>query len=325
MVLVWGFNFVVIRWGLETAPPLLLTFLRFLIASVPAVFFIKPPRAPWPLVFAYGVFAFGMQFSLLFAGMNVGFTAGLSSLVIQVQVFITIGLVALTLHERPRAHQLVGAGVAAAGLALVAFNLPRGGTLLGFFLVLLAAGAWSVANLLIKRIGHVDPLALVVWGSLASCPLLLVASLALEGPRRIAQALAAMGPLDWLGVVFQAGPTTPARLRRLGLVDAQASGRGGHAVRAAGSRGRDGERGAVPGRTAAVVEARRRRAGARRPGAQRLRRPLRCAHRADRTAGCLNSAAAAARARTPAWAMPSCRLRRLPGSRGARRPVRPSP
>ena len=208
MVLVWGFNFVVIRWGLETAPPLLLTFLRFLIASVPAVFFIKPPRAPWPLVFAYGVFAFGMQFSLLFAGMNVGFTAGLSSLVIQVQVFITIGLVALTLHERPRAHQLVGAGVAAAGLALVAFNLPRGGTLLGFFLVLLAAGAWSVANLLIKRIGHVDPLALVVWGSLASCPLLLVASLALEGPRRIAQALAAMGPLDWLGVVFQAGPTT---------------------------------------------------------------------------------------------------------------------
>jgi O-acetylserine/cysteine efflux transporter len=208
MVIIWGFNFVVIRWGLENAPPLLLTFLRFLVASVPLVFFIKPPRAPWQLVFAYGAFAFGGQFSLLFLGMHAGFTAGLASLVIQVQVFITIGVVAATMHERPRVHQLIGAAVAAAGLVLVAIHLPRGGSLLGFFLVLLAAGSWTVANLLIKRIGNVDPLALVVWGSLASCPLLLVASLALEGPRRIAQALAIMGPLDWLGVAFQAGPTT---------------------------------------------------------------------------------------------------------------------
>jgi O-acetylserine/cysteine efflux transporter len=208
MVAIWGFNFVVIRWGLENAPPLLLTFLRFLLASVPAVFFIKPPRAPWQLVFAYGAFAFCGQFSLLFVGMKVGFTAGLSSLVIQIQVFITIGLVALTLHERPRPLQLAGACVAAAGLALVAINLPGGGSLLGLLLVLLAAGSWSVANLLIKRIGPVDPLALVVWGSLASCPLLLVASLVLEGPRRMAQALTVMGPLDWLGVAFQAGPTT---------------------------------------------------------------------------------------------------------------------
>ena len=83
-------------------------------------------------------------------------------------------------------------------------------TVAGFAVVtvLLAAASWSVANLLIKRIGNVDPLALVVWGSLAACPLLLVASLALEGPRRIARALATMGPFDWVGVVFQAGPTT---------------------------------------------------------------------------------------------------------------------
>ena len=122
MVIIWGFNFVVIRWGLENAPPLLLTFLRFLLASVPAVFFIKPPRAPWHLVFAYGAFAFCGQFSLLFVGMNVGFTAGLASLVIQIQVFITIGLVALTLHERPRAHQLAGGGLVLAGLALNVFG-----------------------------------------------------------------------------------------------------------------------------------------------------------------------------------------------------------
>ena len=46
------------------------------------------------------------------------------------------------------------------------------------------------------------------WGLENAPPLLLVASLALEGPRRMARALATMGPLDWVGVVFQAGPTT---------------------------------------------------------------------------------------------------------------------
>jgi O-acetylserine/cysteine efflux transporter len=208
MVLVWGFNFVVIRWGLEVTPPLLLTFLRFLVAAVPLIFFVRPPRAPWHLVFAYGCFAFGLQFSLLFAGMAAGMPAGLSSLVIQSQVFFTIALAALYLKEHPGRHQIAGALIAATGLVLVALYLPRGGTLLGFFLVLAAAAAWAIANLLIKRIGSVDALALVVWSSLASSPLLLIASLVLDGPRRIAQALAAMGLLDWLGVAFQAGPTT---------------------------------------------------------------------------------------------------------------------
>ena len=101
MVTIWGFNFVVIRWGLNDIPPLLLTLLRFVLAAFPALLFIKPPRAPARLIVGYGFFAFALQFSLLFAGMAAGMPTGLASLVIQVQAFFTIGLVQRRQRERP--------------------------------------------------------------------------------------------------------------------------------------------------------------------------------------------------------------------------------
>ena len=75
MVTIWGFNFVVIRWGLDSVSPYTLTLLRFVLAACPALLFVRPPRAPWRLVVLYGVFAFALQFTLLFAGMAAGMPA----------------------------------------------------------------------------------------------------------------------------------------------------------------------------------------------------------------------------------------------------------
>ena len=44
---VWGTNFVVIRFGLDDLPPLLFAALRFTLALLPAVFFLKRPPVPW--------------------------------------------------------------------------------------------------------------------------------------------------------------------------------------------------------------------------------------------------------------------------------------
>jgi len=207
MVTIWGFNFVVIRWGLNDIPPLLLTLLRFVLAAFPAMLLVRPPRAPWHLIAGYGLFAFAMQFSLLFAGMAVGMPAGLSSLVIQVQAFFTIALVAALMRERPRPPQIAGAAVSAAGLLLVAFFLPSG-TVLGFALVVAAALSWAIANVLVKRVPADAPLSVVVWGSAAATVPLTVAALVTEGPARIAGTVAGLGPGQWLGIAFQAWPTT---------------------------------------------------------------------------------------------------------------------
>jgi len=73
-VIIWGFNFVVIKVGLEEISPLLLGFARFFLTSIPAVFFIKKPSAPFKMVAWYGLVMFALQFSLLFIGMYAGVT-----------------------------------------------------------------------------------------------------------------------------------------------------------------------------------------------------------------------------------------------------------
>lgn len=212
MTSIWGFNFVVMRWGLDDIPPLTLSALRFALAAFPALLLVPPPKARWQLVAAYGLFAFTVQFSLLFSGMAAGMPTGLASLVIQVQAFFTIGLAMLLTHERPRAAQAAGALLAGSGVLLVALHLPPG-TRLGLLLVVGAALGWSVANVIVKRIPATDgdaraPLSIVVWAcAFASVPLLIAAAV-FEGPTTVWRAATHLTAVQWTGIAFQAWPTT---------------------------------------------------------------------------------------------------------------------
>ena len=172
VVTVWGYTFVPIKVALTEVPPFTLAAVRFLLAAVPMVFFIRPPQMPWREVVAYG-FAIGVcQFGLLFLGLKLGMPAGLSSLVIQLQVFFTIGLAVAFAGDRFHRHNLVGAAIAAAGMiVLAAYKVASGltGTAIGFALVIGAAIAWAAGNIIAKRgagAHGADMFALTVWSSL---------------------------------------------------------------------------------------------------------------------------------------------------------------
>lgn len=208
VVAIWGFNFVVIEVALREFPPLFLCALRFALAAVPAVFFIPRPDLPVHRLAAFGLFMFALQFALLFSGMKLGLSAGLASLVLQLQVFVTIAFAAALLNEKPTRYQLAGAIVAFGGIALVALNAEGAAPLAGLVLVILAATCWGTGNYLSKKFGPVNMLALVVWGSLVAPLPMLGLSLALEGPARIGQSLATAGWLSAAAVAYIVYPTT---------------------------------------------------------------------------------------------------------------------
>jgi O-acetylserine/cysteine efflux transporter len=208
VVTIWGFNFVVIKIGLQGLPPILFTALRFVFAALPLAFFVKRPAAPWRLVAAYAMFQFAFQFTLLFSGMKLGFPPGLASLVIQLQAFFTIGLAILMLGERPLLTQLLGAVVALSGMALVAVNLDAKPTVIGFVMVVAGGFCWGVANIVTKKIGKVSPLSLVVWGALLASPPLLLASLAIEGFPAWREAATQLNWLSVGAIFFQSYPNT---------------------------------------------------------------------------------------------------------------------
>jgi O-acetylserine/cysteine efflux transporter len=208
VVTIWGVNFVVIKIGLQDLPPVLFSAMRFLFAALPLVFFVARPTTSWGLVFAYGMFQFALQFTLLFTGIKLGLPAGLASLVIQLQAFFTIGLAVLMLGERPKMVQLAGALVAFGGMALVAVNLEGKATLIGFVLVVMGGVCWALANIVTKKMGQVNALSLVVWGSLVATPPLLLASWVMEGPAAWQLAAQNFSFKSMLTVLFQSYPNT---------------------------------------------------------------------------------------------------------------------
>ena len=118
VTLIWGLNFVVIKVGLGDFPPLLFCALRFALAALPLLVLRGPMPAPFGRILLIGVLLGVVKFGLLFVGMAQGMPAGLSSLVLQSQVFFTILIAALWLGERPSPRGLFGLLLAAAGLSL---------------------------------------------------------------------------------------------------------------------------------------------------------------------------------------------------------------
>lgn len=203
VVAVWGTNFVVIKIALAQLPPLLLAALRFLFAALPAALLLRRPPVAWRNLAGYGI-AIGLgQFGLLFLAMRSHISPGLASLVIQVQVFFTIGLAMVWMRERVRPLQWVALALAAAGLVLIAARGGGDATPAGLAIVLAAALSWAIGNLLVKRAGRVDMLAYVVWSSLFAVPPLVSLSLAFEGVPAITEGLSGADAATWAAVAWQ--------------------------------------------------------------------------------------------------------------------------
>ena len=204
VVAVWGSNFVVIKLALGHMPPLLFATLRFAVVVVPTVFFLPRPDVPWRNLAAYGLLIGVGQFGLLFVAMNGHISPGLASLVIQVQVFFTIGLAMWMAGETLQRAQWVALALGAAGLGVIVTHTDGSTTLLGLALILLAALSWAGGNLVSRAAGRINMVAYVVWSSLFAVPPLALLSLWVEGWDALATGVQQADAFTWAAVAWQA-------------------------------------------------------------------------------------------------------------------------
>lgn len=182
VVLIWGINFVFIKWGVEEVPPLFLTALRYLCAALPAVFLVKRPQVKPGILVAYGLAIGFAQFGLLFMAIKLGMPAGLASLLMQLQAFFTVVLAMVFLGEKLTRFQTIGGLIAMAGVAVIATERVELTALIPLLMIILSAFFWGVANIASKKAGQIDMLSFVVWASLVPIVPLLALSLVVEGP-----------------------------------------------------------------------------------------------------------------------------------------------
>ena len=208
VVTIWGANFTVIKLGLGEMPPILLSSLRFAFAALPAVFFLPRPKCPWKYVVGFGVVLGCIKFSLLFLGMDLGLSAGMSSLVLQLQAFFTLILGVFLLGEKIGPHRIIAMLVAFCGIGLLLFVSDGSITAIGLALVIAAAAAWGIANIIMKRAGSVQMLSFVVWASLVPPIPLAILSFLTEDRAN----LASLGDqISWIGIgsiLYLAYPVT---------------------------------------------------------------------------------------------------------------------
>ncbi|MFN3733902.1 EamA family transporter [Comamonas testosteroni] len=207
VIVVWGLNFVVMKWGLAKISPLLLCALRFAAASLPFLLFVRAPKnLSWGLLAAYGLVQGVGQFGLLFTGMKLGMPAGMASVVLQTQAFITMLLAAAFLHEKPQRWQWMGLLIALAGLLLIGTAHGEGTsdmTLIGFVLTVGAAAMWAGSNLLTRmaaKQGSYEPVSFIVWTSVFPMLPLLLLSLWVDGVDSVTSQLQSIGWSE-LGVI----------------------------------------------------------------------------------------------------------------------------
>ncbi len=161
--LIWGFNFVVVKVGLGSYPPLLFSALRFSVAFFPAALWVKRHDVPWRWIITIGWVMGVAVYSLVYVGMYLGASISTSSVVVQIHVIFTLILSAVILRDRPTLWQWIGTSIAMTGIAMLMVNAGQQGTFIGLVLILGSALAWAVSTILLKMAGPVNMLSLMVW------------------------------------------------------------------------------------------------------------------------------------------------------------------
>jgi len=210
VVVIWGLNFVAMKWALVDFTPFQLGAWRYVFAVLPLVFIVRRPELPWRWILGYGLCQGVGQFGVLFIALQVGMTAALASVLMQTQVFFTALLGVLLLGEQLSRPLKFGLVFAAMGLGCFAMNYAGGAaaagtTLLGFVLNLVSAAMWAGSNIVARRMqqvsGSYDALGFVVWSGLVPIVPFMLMSLVFDAPALRWQWLDA--PLaSWLSVAY---------------------------------------------------------------------------------------------------------------------------
>jgi O-acetylserine/cysteine efflux transporter len=206
IILVWGLNNAAAKIATEALPPLFMGGMRFLVALLLLIPFLKPPWPPWrqmlPLVLLAGPLHFGLVY-VAFAMVH-----NLSPIVVALQLWIpmTALFAWLMLKETMPRAAVAGMVIAFAGVAWMSLDPHGAADLPGLAIGVLASALWAVATVLMRKAPSIRPLKMQGLTSLAAAPVLLAASFAFE-PGVVEKAVAAP-PFIWALVVFAAVAST---------------------------------------------------------------------------------------------------------------------
>ena len=208
ITIIWGVNFSVIKLGLESIDPFLLASIRFFLTAFPLVFFVSKPDVKLFYIPLYGIL-FGVgAWGMLNMGIHFGVSAGVASLLIQLNAYFTIIFGLFLFSERLNRYQIIGMIISLIGLMVSVIYKEDGSSVLSLLFVLLAAFSLGLSNVVVKKSAPTNMLSFLVWSSLfAPLPLLGMAYLS-DSDFSLGVALNEINTTGIFSILFQVYVTT---------------------------------------------------------------------------------------------------------------------
>jgi O-acetylserine/cysteine efflux transporter len=207
VAMIWGLGFVASRLALDELPPELMTALRFGIAALPCLF-LRKPKVSWPLLIAISLNLFLGQFLAQSIAIAHGMPVGLTSVIVQSQALFTIAFAAIIFSEWPTRMQMVGIGIAAIGLLMIAGTVGHDFSAGAFAILMISPICFAVGNLLLRPAQGARMYDLFAWLCLCAAVPLFVLSLVTLGPKPTWQALSQMSATGIVSMLFIGGIST---------------------------------------------------------------------------------------------------------------------
>jgi O-acetylserine/cysteine efflux transporter len=200
VVVVWGVNNAAGKLATAALPPLFVGGVRFLVALVLLIPWIKPPFPPWksflPVVLIMGPIHFG----LVYTGFYLAHNLSLFSVSLQLWIPLAALFSWLILGEVAPASALWGMGLAFAGVAFMTLDPGAAGDVNAVVVGFIASCFWALGTVLVRRLQPTPALKVQGCCSLVAAPVLLGAAFASE-PHLVHQARSA-GALVWASLVY---------------------------------------------------------------------------------------------------------------------------
>ena len=203
VALVWGTNPIAIHEGLKQFPPLGGAAIRFLMVAIPLMLLVPRPKIGLGRMAAYGLLL-GIGLGLNNFAMAGHVSPGLASLLIQVQVALTIALELVLERRSPRAGQILALLLCSAGVLTIIVAADEAADALGVALMIGAASSWAAANMIARRSHGVSAMGMMIWSSIFAAGLLFLLSVAIEGPGAVPHSIEAADLHGWTALAWQA-------------------------------------------------------------------------------------------------------------------------
>ena len=180
IVVLWGLNFVALKIAVLSLPPIFLAGLRFLLISIPWIFFVEKPKVSKRQFITLPITLGVLQYSLLYYGMSTGLSAGLSAVILQTQSFFTVIMSTILIKEKPRLNEILGLLIGALGVIILLINNNGDFKIEAVLIILAAAISWGIANIQLKNLGNVNMVSFLIWISPFAAIVLFIISFILE-------------------------------------------------------------------------------------------------------------------------------------------------